>query len=81
MHKNKTAGKAARPCKSSAAQTSVTIQIPIALLPLLKACCSWLEQTPEAYTTAALLSFLKCDTDYLHDELRAIITKLERGQA
>ena len=76
MHKHKTAGRAARPCKKPAALT-LEIKIPAATVPLLKACAALNETTPQKYVVVALVVVLTGEAESFANESRVAIAALE----
>jgi len=80
MQKNKTAGKAARPCKSPAA-LKLKLEIPAETKSLLAACTAYNECSLENYILAALASTLRCDVENFATESHAALATLERGHA
>lgn len=70
--------KAARPCKSSAAQI-LKLEIPVTVRRSLAACAAHVEQTPENYILCALLARIRCDVDYIRADAHATAAGIEEA--
>ena len=68
--------------KKTADKSTVTLKlkIPSEVKPLLDACATFQNVTPENYTLTALATHLRCDTEGIADDARAALAALERGQ-
>ena len=83
MHKQKSAGKAARPCNSPRAQlTTLKLKqaVPENFPALLKAVAAISDCTPEVFTLEALCSVMLCHVECFNSDAREVIAAIPLGR-